>query len=214
MGEFYAWAATGLVVGLEVWSEPDNGQGDGAARSIMTGGQDAAPAQHQRFSLRQRDGRDIDILLIDSGIGFRNGHAATAVWAAAKGAVYGHCIYLENHTTGAIARLPENLALIRPQAGFWRVAGFGFLATFLLALGFLLWLVMQRGRAYADSGVFWVSAAVALSLLFVLGVVVAKLIFDYVRAADDQKIWSAADKALSNARRVLLQKPVLRRRLS
>jgi hypothetical protein len=58
---------------------------------------------------------------------------------------------------------------------------------------------------------FWISAGISLSLLFVIGVVVAKLIFDYIRADDDQKIWLAADKALANARRVLLQKPVTRR---
>lgn len=209
MGEFFAWAATGLVVGLEVWSEADNGrrgEGKSGFGELAPGG-----SHRQRFLLRQRDGQDIEILLLDSGMAFRNGHAVTAVWAACRGAPYGHCIYLENHTTGAIARLPENVALIRPHVSFWKVAGFGFLVTFFAAMALLLWLFLQRGTSYAHHQMFWISAGISLSLLFVIGAVVSKLVFDYIKADDDQKIWMAADKALANARRVLLQKPVTRR---
>ena len=209
MGEFFAWAATGLVAGLEVWSEADN-SGRGAERAGLNG-QPRAVTHRQRFFLRQREGQDIEILLIDSGIAFRNGHAVTAVWAASRGAAYGHCIYLENHTTGAIARLPENVMLIRPHVGFWRVATFGFIATFLAAAALLLWLFLQRGPSYAHYKLFWISAGISLALLFVIGVVVSKLVFDYIKADDDQKIWMAADRALANARRVLLQKPVTSR---
>jgi hypothetical protein len=209
MGEFFAWAATGLVVGLEAWSGADDGRPE--KEKANGGGQSQAAPQRQRFFLRQREGQDIEILLIDSGIAFRNGHAVTAVWAANRGAPYGHCIYLENHTTGAIARLPENVSLIRPQVGFWRVASFGFIATFLAAGALLLWLFLQRTPSYAHFKMFWISAAISLSLLFVIGVVVSKLVFDYIKADDDQKIWLAADKALANARRVLLQKPMTKR---
>jgi hypothetical protein len=208
MGEFFAWAATGLVAGLEVWSETNN---DGREGKSGSGGQAQGITHHQRFFLRRRDGQDIEILLIDSGMAFRNNHAVTAVWAARKGATYGHCIYLENHTTGAIARLPENVALIRSKVGYWRVVIFGFIATFVAALAVLFWLLLQRGPSYVHHKMFWISAGISLSLLFVIGVVVSKLIFDYIRADDDQKIWLAADKALANARRVLLQKPVTRR---
>jgi len=208
MSEFFAWAATGLVGGLEAWSDADAKKGEG--RQYATGGHGQAVIHRQRFFLRQRDGQDIEILLLDSGIGFRNGHAVTAVWAASKGAIYGHCIYLENHTTGAIARLPENVAMIRPRVGLWKVAGFGFVATFLAALALLLWLFLQRAPSYASHKLFWISGAVSLSLLFVIGLVVIKLVLDYIRTDDDQKIWLAADKALANARRVLLQKPVIR----
>jgi hypothetical protein len=209
MGEFFAWAATGLVVGLEVWSEASHGRN--ADERLGAGGQGLPATHRQRFFLRQREGQDIEILLIDSGIAFRNGHAVTAVWAASRGATYGHCIYLENHTTGAIARLPENLGLIRPAVGFWKVAGFGFIATFLAAGALLLWLFLQRGPAYVQNKLFWISAGISLSLLFVIGFVVSKLVFDYIKADDDQKIWLAADKALANARRVLLQKPATTR---
>jgi hypothetical protein len=209
MGEFFAWAATGLVAGLELWSQANNGKnGDKSLGQVPPA---PGPDHRQRFYLRQRDGQDIEILLIDSGMAFRNGHAVTAVWAASKGAPYGHCIYLENHTTGAIARLPENISLIRPQAGFWKVAMSGFLATFVAALALLLWLFLQRGPSYLQHKMFWISAAISLSLLFVIGVVVSKLVFDYIKADDDQKIWMAADKALANARRVLLQKPIIGR---
>jgi hypothetical protein len=204
MGEFFAWAATGLVAGLELWSEAGNG--NGGRRRDSSG-----VAYRQRFFLRQRDGQDIEILLIDSGMAFRNGHAVTAVWAASKGAPYGHCIYLENHTTGAIARLPENIELIRPRASLGKITAFGVLTAFIAALGLLLWLVLQRGSSYFEHQMFWISAAISLSLLFVIGVVVAKLVFDYIKADDDQKIWMAADRALANARRVLLQKPIINR---
>ena len=50
-----------------------------------------------------------------------------------------------------------------------------------------------------------------MTLLFVIGAVVSKLVFDYLRADDDQKIWMAADKALANARRLLIQKPIIGR---
>jgi hypothetical protein len=207
MGEFFAWAATGLVAGLELWADTKNNNRAEKKRNSA----DQAVAHRQRFFLRQRDGQDIEILLIDSGMAFRNGHAVTAVWAAGKGAPYGHCIYLENHTTGAIARLPENIALIRPEAGFWQVLFYGFAATFMAGAALLLWLFVQRGSSYLHHKMFWISAGISLSLLFVIGIVVSKLVCDYIKADDDQKIWMAADKALANARRVLLQKPVTSR---
>jgi uncharacterized membrane protein len=205
MGEFFAWAATGLVTGLELSAEAGNASHAAQHRSALSA---AAVAHFQRFFLRQRGGLDIEILLVDSGLAFRNGDAVTAVWAAGKGAPYGHCIYLENNTTGAIARLPENVALIRPRAASWKVLAYGFLATLLAAAGLLVWMVMQRGTFYLQHKMFWISAAISLALFFVIGVVVAKLVFDYIKADDEQKIWMAADKALANARRVLLQKPV------
>lgn len=209
MSEFFAWAATGLVVGLQTWSESD-----GADEKVYKNGRstarshDPALVDRQRFFLRQRDGREIEIYLVDSGIAFRNGHAVTAVWAARQDAAYGHCIYLENHTTGAIARLPENVAAIRSKVRPWKVAGLGFLAAFPAALTLLAWLIYQRGPAFVHQKAFFVSASIALVLLLIIGAVVAKLISDYMRTDDDQKIWLAADKALANARRVLLQKPV------
>jgi hypothetical protein len=209
MADFFSWAATGLVVGLQTWSEADEA-GD---RAYMNGRataheQSSALVGRQRFFLRQRDGREIEIYLVDSGIAFRNGHAVTAVWAARQDAAYGHCIYLENHTTGAISRLPENVAAIRTKARPWRVALLGFLAAFPAALTLLAWLIYQRGPGFVHQKAFFVSASIALVLLMIIGAVVAKLISDYMRADDDHKIWVAADKALANARRVLLQKPM------
>jgi uncharacterized membrane protein len=207
MGEFFAWAATGLVTGLERSAETRNA--GYAGQNASPAGQAPAAAHLQRFFLRQRDGLDIEILLIDSGIAFRDGDAVTAVWAAGRGSPYGHCIYLENNTTGAIARLPENVALIRPKAASWKVLAYGLLTTVLAAVALLLWMFLQRGIFYLQHNMFWISAAVALGLFFVIGVVVSKLVFDYIKADDEQKIWIAADKALANARRVLLQKPVI-----
>jgi hypothetical protein len=209
MSEFFAWAATGLVVGLQSWSEAGRSGGRVHRNGRLAEGALASPLiDRQRFYLRQRDGREIEIFLADSGIAFRNGHAVTAVWAARHDALYGHCIYLENHTTGAIARLPENVTMIRPRASLWKVAGMGFLATVPAAATLLAWMTFQRGTSYLYQKSFLLSAGIATILLFIIGAVVAKLVSDYLRADDDQKIWLAADKALANARRVLLQKPV------
>ncbi len=203
MGDFFAWAATGIIAGLQSWADPGDRAAPLAAKGIMP----PRRAQRQRFLLRQRDGRDIEILLIDSGIAFRNGHAVTAVWAAREKAPYGHCIYLENHTTGAIARLQENLKLIRKKERWWKIAIFGFLATLPATLAIVGWLVLRHGVTQIHDRTFIVSAAVAALLLFVIGIVASKLVFDYLRAEDDRKIWLAADKALFHARRLLIQKP-------
>jgi len=211
MSEFFAWAATGIVVGLQTWSDDDRTQdkvytnGRSAKRS-----RSASLIDRQRFFLRQRDGREIEIYLVDSGIAFRNGHAATAVWAARQDASYGHCIYLENHSTGAIARLPENVAQIRSKVSSWKATGLGFFTAFPAAMTLLAWLIYQRGIDFLYQRSFIISAAIALFLLIIIGVVVTKLVSDYLRAEEDQKIWTAADKALANARRILLQKPARR----
>lgn len=210
MSEFFAWAATGLVVGLQTWSEDDQEQDKAHKNGRASDHGSSSLISRQQFFLRQRDGREIEIYLVDSGIAFRNGHAVTAVWAARQDAAYGHCIYLENHSTGAIARLPENVALVRAKVRSWKVASMGFLTAFPVALALLAWLVYQRGASFVHQKAFVISAGIALVLLLVIGAVVAKLVADYMRAEDDQKIWMAADKALANARRVLLQKPVAR----
>ncbi|MGF1622008.1 MAG: hypothetical protein ACFCUR_15500 [Rhodomicrobiaceae bacterium] len=205
MGEFFAWAATGIVVGLQSWSR-DASRVD---EPRLHGHQ--APtlpiSNRQRFFLRQQNGRDIEILLVDSGIAFRNGHAVTAVWAAREKAAYGHCIYLENHTTGAIARLQENLAVIRRKASWRQIGIFGFLATFPATLILVGWLYMQRAANQNYDNYFLISASVAAILLLIIGIVASKLIFDYLRTEDERRIWVAADKALFHARRLLIQKP-------
>jgi hypothetical protein len=208
MSEFFAWAATGLVTRLQTWSEADQAKDPKNGLITPAGTAESPTPTHQRFALRQRQGREIDIVLVDSGMSFRNGHAVTAVWAALKGAPYGHCIYLENHTTGAIARLPENIARIRPKISKWKVTGVSFFTTFPVLTMLLAWLVYQRGLNFIQTKMFFISASITALFLFIIGTVAAKLISDYLRADNDHKIWAAADKALSNARRVLLQKTI------
>jgi hypothetical protein len=203
MAEFFAWAATGIVAGLQSWSK--NAAGNGVAPA--DGAVPTPIVDRQRFFLRQQNGRNIEILLVDSGIAFRNGHAVTAVWSAREKAAYGHCIYLENHTTGAIARLQDNLELIRRKTHWWQIGMFGFLATLPATLFLVAWLAFQRGTVQAYDKTFILSAAMAALLLFIIGVVASKLVFDYLRTEEDRKIWLAADKALFHARRLLIQKP-------
>lgn len=208
MSEFFAWAATGLVTKLQTWSEADQATDQKNSLNKPVGAAESPSQTHQRFALRQRQGREIEIVLVDSGMSFRNGHAVTAVWAALKGAPYGHCIYLENHTTGAIARLPENIARIRPKVSKWKATGISFFTTFPVLTMLLAWLVYQRGLNFIQTKMFFISGSIAALFLLIIGTVAAKLISDYLQADNDQKIWAAADRALSNARRVLLQKAI------
>ncbi|MEJ2116384.1 MAG: hypothetical protein P8Y67_11600 [Alphaproteobacteria bacterium] len=208
MSEFFAWAATGLVTKLQTWAESDQSTDSKDRLNQPVGAADIQTPTHQRFVLRQHRGREIEIVLVDSGMSFRNGHAVTAVWAALKGAPYGHCIYLENHTTGAIARLPENIARIRPKISKWKATGISFFTTFPALTMLLAWLVYQRGLNFIQTKMFFISGSVAALFLLIIGTVAAKLISDYMQADNDQKIWAAADRALSNARRVLLQKTI------
>jgi hypothetical protein len=203
MAEFFAWAATGIVAGLQSWSRNDAGAAEGEGGAAKR----APTLDRQRFFLRQQNGRNIEILLVDSGIAFRNGHAVTAVWSAREKAAYGHCIYLENHTTGAIARLQENLALIRRRTRWWEITLFGFLATLPATLILVGWLALQRGSGHPYDKTFIFSALVAAILFFIIGMVASKLVFDYLRTEEERKIWLAADKALFHARRLLIQKP-------
>lgn len=203
MAEFFAWAATGIVAGLQSWSK--NVAGHGGPQ--LNGAVPTPIVDRQRFFLRQESGRNIEILLIDSGIAFRNGHAVTAVWSAREKAAYGHCIYLENHTTGAIARLQDNLTLIRRKTRWWEIAAFGFLATLPATIFLIAWLAFQRGAGQVYDARFILSAVMAALLLFIIGVVASKLVFDYWRTEEERKIWFAADKALFHARRLLIQKP-------
>lgn len=206
MGEYYAWAATGLVAGLESWSEPDfgseavpTGEGSGAVRIA------SRMVERQRLLLRQRDGRDIEVSLLDSGLMLRNGHAVTAVWAALKGAPHGYCVHLDNHTTGAEARLPHNIKLIRPQVSLRRTAKFGLLATLPAALAMLLWLLIPGSAEKINNSSVILGATIAMVILFAVGIVIAKVVLDYLQADDDQKIWQAVDEVVGQVRTALRQ---------
>lgn len=201
MGEFYAWAVTGQVTRLEIWSDPDDrpdpdglGEDIGAAR-IAT-----HMAEQQKFLLRARDGTDTPVHLIDSGMALQNGHTVTLVWGARRGSTYGQCIFIENHSSGAQQRLMDNVRLIRPQVEQSKVIGFGLLAMVPAALAILTWLSAPGALFAIDAMTFLVGAAVALVLLFAVGAVVSKLVFDYLRSEDEEKIWAAVSKALVAAR--------------
>jgi hypothetical protein len=198
MGEFYAWAATGIVAGLESWVTPDLGAETARhpddEKSVHIA---SRMVDRQHFLLRQRDGRDAGIDLANSGVSMRNGHIVTLVWVAREGSAHGHCIFIQNHTTGAASRLPHNIKLIRSAAGAGRVALFGLAATIPAAIAMLAWLLTPGGLATVDPGVFFAGAALAIAVLFFVGALVSKLMFDYQRSEDDSKIWRAVNLALS-----------------
>lgn len=208
MGKFFAWAATGVVTGLQVWPEEDSNKG--ASRYWGSRSAFASPSKtkryNQRFYLRQRDGREIEIMLLGAAMGVRNGHALTAVWAAQAKSPYGHCIYLENRTTGAIARLVDNLNYIRRRTSVWKVVLTGCLVPLPLIAAILVWLA-SRSAAAVNTPAFLMSASLVTILLLIIGLVSSKLFFDYIKAEDERQIWIAADRALSQARTLLIQRP-------
>jgi hypothetical protein len=207
MGKFFAWAATGIVTGLQVWPQTPQGRGTQQYRGQTANAAPPGPGQRldQRFFLRQNDGREIEILLTGTPMSIRNGHAITAVWAAQAKAPYGHCIYLENQTSGAIARLVNNLTFIRRQMPGWKVAAIGFLLPLPFIAAIVAWL-LHRNPSGVEDQAFLMSSSLAVILLLIIGFVSSKLFFDYIKAEDERQIWIAADKALSQARMLLIQR--------
>jgi hypothetical protein len=199
MGEFYAWAMTGQVTGLAVWSDASDRMDseeeafeEGSSVRIAT-----RLLKQQKFQLRSRDGRGMDIHLIESGVTFENGHFATLAWAAREGASHGHCVFATNHTTGAEARLHGNLRHIRSEMKVSKIASFGLLAAMPAALAIFAWLLTPGSLTDADMTLVLVGASIALIVLFAVGAIVAKLVFDYMRSEDDEKIWTSVDRALA-----------------
>jgi hypothetical protein len=198
MGEFYAWAVTGQVTGLHLWSDTDNRAG--AADEA-----DAPPSvriankmvEQQRFELRTRDGGTVAVHLLDSGVAFQNGHIATVVWAAREGSSHGHCIYVRNHTTDATARLLGNIPFVRPEIQTRKIACFGLLATLPALLAILTWLLIPGSLVEVDTSVFLVGVSIGLTVLFTVGVIVSRLVLEFLRSDDDEKIWTAVNKALA-----------------
>lgn len=212
MGKFFAWAATGVVTGLQIWPQETTERSAVRIRGGRTNsGAPEAKRYNQRFYLRQRDGREIEILLMGAAMGVRNGHAITAVWAAQAKSPYGHCIYLENRTTGAIARLVDNLNYIRKRIPGWKVALTGFLLPLPLIAAIVFWLA-SRNPAGTNTQAFLMSASLATILLLIIGFVSSKLFFDYIKAEDERQIWIAADRALSQARTLLIQRQRMQQR--
>jgi hypothetical protein len=194
MTEFNAWSVTGIVAGYDTWSAPESDTNAPDAGSVHIA---SRMIKRQKFLLRQNDGRQTEVHLSDSGITFRNGQTATAVWVALQGSQHGHCVYVENHTTGASARLNANVKLIRPKASTRKIAGYGALATIPAALASLTWLLVPGSLAGINEETFLIGASVAIAVLFFVGAIVSKLILDFSRTEDDQKIWQVVQKAMA-----------------
>jgi hypothetical protein len=207
MAEYHAWAVTGLVAGLDSWSEPDFG-GDSNEPSEGAGSVRIASrlVERQRFFIRQSNGQEVEMNLVDSGIALRNGHVVTAVWAARRGMGHGFCVMVENHTTGMEVRLSDKLRKIRPRITLARTARFGLIATIPLALILLVWLLIPGAFESLDLHTFLLVGTGALAVLAVIGLIVAKLALDYVRADDNQKIWHCAEEVAAEVRSYLHQR--------
>ncbi len=207
MGQFYAWAATGQVTRVKSWSDPAVGaRGNSAASEDGTMRIATRMRLQQNITLRTKDGRQVAVQLTDSGINIKIGHVVTVVWAASAGSSHGQCVWVQNHTTRAQARLTDNLPLIRPQVHASKVAGFGFLATIPAALVTLTWLMVPGSIDQIDPIVLLAGVTAALAVLFLIGAVVSKLVFDYLRSDDNEKIWTAAGNALAAAHRAELSR--------
>jgi hypothetical protein len=207
MAEYYAWDVTGVVTGLESWSEPDYDRDPHSAIDGTGAVQIASRIiERQTFGIRQRDGRELEVSLADSGLLLRNGHIVTAVWVARRGLRHGFCALIDNHTTGAQTRLPQNIKLIRPKISLARTAKFGLLATVPAAITLMMWLLIPGSLQSVDLNVFFIGATIALIVLFIVGLVVSKLVLDYLQADDDQKIWDAAERISAETRAEISQR--------
>ena len=216
MAEYYAWTVTGVVTGLKNWSEPDFGDSPDSAGELGEGNAPVHIAsrmvERQTFFIRQRDGREIEVSLADSGLTLRNGHVLTAIWVARKGMKHGFCVLIDNHTTGAQVRLSHNVKLIRPKVGLARTAKYGIFATLPALLAMAMWLLVPGSLRSIDVNTFFIVATIGVIVLFVIGLVVAKLVLDYLQADDHQKIWQVAEEASSEIRASLRQRPPQRPR--
>jgi hypothetical protein len=194
MGEFFAWAITGQINRLRAWSDAgDLSETDGEDEE-----RDATKLpKQQKFVLRSHDGRETEVHLVDSGTILRNGHIATIAWAAREGALHGHCIFVKNHITGVESRLEANIRYVRPAVKTGKLFLFGLLAAMPAALALLAWLLIPGSLADVDLTVFLLGSVVALLLLFCVGAIVAKLLSEYMRSEDDEKIWAAVAKAVA-----------------
>lgn len=202
MGEFYAWAITGQIIRLEVWSDPDD-------RSDPHAPADSAPsvlissqmAEQQRFVLRNREGQETSVHLIDSGVILRNSDIVTLVWAASEGSTIGQCIYIENHTIGMKKRLEQIIRQIRPPVSQSKVLGYGALATIPALIALLAWFSSPSTLFQMEPTTFLAATAIALALLFAVGAIVSRLVFEYLRSEDEARIWEAVTRALRVERR-------------
>ena len=213
MAEYFAWTVTGVITGLKAWSEPDYGGAEDASADGTGAIQIASRmVERQRFLIHQRDGREMEVTLADSGLVLRNGHVVTAVLVARKGLNHGFCAIVDNHTTGAQIRLTDNIKRIRPKVGLFRTAKYGMLATVPALLAMALWLLVPGSLGRTDLDAIFLIMSIAIVVLFVIGLIVSKLVLDYLQADDDQKIWQAAEAASTEVRTSIRQNPKSRPR--
>lgn len=207
MGEYYAWAVTGLVAGLDSWSEPDFG-GDSTKPNDEPGSTRTASrlVERQRFFIQQYNGQEVEVNLTDNGIPLRNGHIITAVWAARRGMRHGFCVMIDNHTTGMEVRLSDKLRKIRPKLTLARTARFGLIAAIPLVLILLQWLLNPGAFGRLDMPTFLLAGMGALAVLVAISLLAAKMMLDYFRADDDQKIWHCAEAVAAEVRAYLQQR--------
>jgi hypothetical protein len=209
MGQFQAWAVRGQVTKLRTWSdaqdrsEHSSDEDGGGTVRIAT-----RLLRQQRFLLRPRDGVEIGVHLTESGIELHNGDMVTVVWAARAGSVEGRCVFVENHRTGAIARLANNVGLIRPTPNFREIARYGGMATIPSLVAITAWLFVPGSLAEIDGTYFLIGASVTMAVMFAIGAIVAKLLLDYRRGEDEEGIWTAVREALAASK--LAQLPAAR----
>lgn len=206
MAEYFAWTVTGVVSGLKTWSEADYANVEDLSADGTGSVQIASKmVERQRFMIHQRDGREMEVTLADSGLALRNGHMVTAVLVARHGLNHGFCAILDNHTTGAQIRLLDNIKRIRPKVGLFRTAKYGILAVVPALMAMVLWLLVPGTLERSDIDTIFLIMSIALLVLFVIGFVVAKLVLDYLQADDHQKIWQVAEGASTEVRTSIRQ---------
>lgn len=205
MNAYSAWTVTGVVTGLKAAAEAGSNEKPVPMRG--NAGKGAPTPEQQAFSIRQRDGREIEIILAEGSPGLRNGHVVSAVWVARKGVKHGFCVLIDNQTTGERLRLDGNVKLIRPKVSLAQTAKFGLIATLPALIAMVLWTMVPGSLDAENIVTFVVVALVALVVLFGIGLIVAKLVLDYLNADHHQKIWQASREVADELRTSLRQVP-------
>lgn len=140
---------TGTVVGEKIWSETHVTSSGGGSVVGRHGGYVSAPKikakVHTRrvIWLRDYQGNDRPLELVNFGLPVLEGHQVTAYWATKDGANAGPYVLVVNNSTGQREAIPAGYtALITTRAGQF----LGAVALFILLIG-LLPLAFATGAA-------------------------------------------------------------------
>lgn len=115
---------TGTVIGEKIWSETHVTSSGGGGVVGRHGGYVSAPKIKAKLHtrrviwLRDQQGNDHPLELVNFGLPVLEGHQVTAYWATKDGASAGPYVFVVNHSTGQREAIPAGYtALVTSRAG-------------------------------------------------------------------------------------------------